>query len=257
MRSPTIARVGGAALIVGALAFVGVFAYLAARFDYPAVLDGSAADVLPRLLATGDGGRFAWALYAFLPLIWIPAGVGAFHALRHVREGAMRVAMLFAALSAVAMILGLARWPSIHWELAQRYVAGGATERAVIATVFDGLNSYLGNYVGEFLGELSFSVFFLLSAAAMLHARSGFPRWLGVLGLFTGVFGLAGMFRNVTGAVDVVAEINNYLLPAWMIAFGIGLVRAGGREPIGRVRLPVLPEPGAGVRAEPALGAPI
>ena len=33
----------------------------------------------------------------------------------------MRVAMLFAALSSVAMILGLARWPSIHWELAQAY----------------------------------------------------------------------------------------------------------------------------------------
>src|SRR5689334_13185391 len=101
MRSTTVARVGGAALIVGALAFVAVFSYLAAEFGYPEVLDGTAADVLPRLLATGAAGRFAWALYAFLPLIWIPAGVGAFHALRHVREGAMRVAMLFAALSAV------------------------------------------------------------------------------------------------------------------------------------------------------------
>jgi hypothetical protein len=86
--------------------------------------------------------------------------------------------------------------------------------------------SYLGNYIGEFLGELSFSVFFLLSAAAMLHPRSGFSRWLGVFGLFTAVFGLVGMFRNVTAAVGVVAEINNYLLPAWMIAFGIGLWRA-------------------------------
>jgi hypothetical protein len=255
MRLPNVVRVGGAALIFGAVAFVAVFAYLAARFDYPAVLDGAAADVLPRLLATGDAGRLAWALYAFLPLIWIPAGVGAFHALRHVHEGAMRVAMHFAALSAVAMILGLARWPSIHWELAQTYVTSGAGERTVLATVFDGLNTYLGNYVGEFLGELAFSVFFLLSAGAMLHARSGFPRWLGVFGLLTGLCGLFGMFRNVTGAVDLVAEINNYLLPAWMIAFGIGLVCAKDHGPIGRVRLPVVPEPGAGVPAEPALRA--
>ena len=253
MRSPNVARVGGAAMIVGALGFVAVFAYLAARFDYPAVLDGAAADVLPRLLATGDAGRLAWALYAFLPLIWIPAGVGAFHALRHVHEGAMRVAMHFAALSAVAMILGLARWPSIHWELAQAYAVGAAPERAVLASVFTGLNTYLGNYVGEFLGELSFSVFFLLSAGAMLHARSGFPRWLGVLGLFTAVFGLAGMFRNVTGAVDLVAEINNYLLPAWMIAFGIGLLRAGDHRWTGAARPPAPTEPGEGVRMEPAL----
>jgi hypothetical protein len=255
MRPTTIARVGGAALIVGALGFVAVFAYLAARFDYPAVLDGSAADVLPRLLATGDAGRRAWALYAFLPLVWIPAGVGAFHALRHVDEGAMRAAMLFAALSAVAMILGLARWPSIHWELAQTYVTSGASEKSVIAAVFDGLNTYLGNYLGEFLGELSFSVFFLLSARAMLHRRSGFSRWLGYFGLLTGLLGMVGMFRNVTDMVDVVAEIDNYLLPAWMIAFGIGLLRARDPDRLGLVRPLMMPSPGAGVRAEPASSA--
>ncbi|HJP60082.1 MAG TPA: hypothetical protein VJ865_08780, partial [Gemmatimonadaceae bacterium] len=74
-------QIGGAFLIVGALAFMAVFAFLAARFDYPRVLDGSAEQVLPSLLRTGDTGRVAWAIYGFLPLIWIPAGVGAFHAL--------------------------------------------------------------------------------------------------------------------------------------------------------------------------------
>ena len=86
---------------------MGVFAFLAARFNYPEVLDGSAAEVLPKLLATGPTGRAVWAIYGFLPLIWIPAGVGAFHALRRVREGSMRVAMLFALVSALTMMLGL------------------------------------------------------------------------------------------------------------------------------------------------------
>jgi len=53
MREHAIIRAGGLALIAGAMAFLGVFAFLAARFNYPAVLDGSAAEVLPRLLATG------------------------------------------------------------------------------------------------------------------------------------------------------------------------------------------------------------
>jgi hypothetical protein len=30
---------------------------------------------LPSLLATGQQGRPVWAIYAFLPLIWLPAGV--------------------------------------------------------------------------------------------------------------------------------------------------------------------------------------
>ena len=48
---------GGISLIGGALAFLGVFSYLAARFQYPEVLDGSAPEVLPVLLATRTTGR--------------------------------------------------------------------------------------------------------------------------------------------------------------------------------------------------------
>jgi drug/metabolite transporter (DMT)-like permease len=95
----------------------------------------------------------------------------------------------------------------------------------VIAAVFAGLNSYLRTYIGEFLGELSFSLFFLLSALAMLVSQSGFPRWMGYLGLLTAVAGLVGMFRNVSNAVDPIAAVNNYLLPLWMIVFGVGLLR--------------------------------
>jgi len=86
----TTVRVGALALIGGAIAFIAAFAFLPARFDYPDVLDGAAADVLPRLLEMGRTGRAVWALYALLPLVWIPASVGAFHALRHAREGSIR-----------------------------------------------------------------------------------------------------------------------------------------------------------------------
>jgi hypothetical protein len=225
MRNVTVVRVGGAFLIGGALAFMGVFAFLAARFNYPQVLDGNAAQVLPSLLATGMTGRAVWAIYGFLPLIWIPAGVGAFYALRDVREGSMRVAMFFALVSAVSMMLGLLRWPSVHWTLGQAYAVGTDAERMAIGATFAGLNSFLGNYVGEFLGELSFSVFFLLSGLAMLARGTPHPRWVGYLGVLTAVAGFIGMFRNVTGIVDPIAAVNNYLLPVWMIVFGISLLR--------------------------------
>jgi hypothetical protein len=217
-------RAGGWALIVGAVAFMGVFSFLAARFNYPAVLDGSANTVLPSLLATGAMGRAVWALYALLPLIWIPAGVGAYYALRRSHPGGMLIALQFALVAAISMMLGLMRWPSIHWKMAEAWGAADAGQRAVIATVFDGLNSYLGNYIGEFLGELSFSVFFLISAWAML--RSGVvPRWIAAIGFLTGIAGLVGMFRNVTPSVSGIASINNYLLPLWMIVFGVLLLR--------------------------------
>jgi len=78
MQQRPIITAGGVSFIVGALAFVSVFSYLAANFDYPSVLDGSAAEVLPRLRAGGSILRAAWALYAFLPLILLPGAVGTF-----------------------------------------------------------------------------------------------------------------------------------------------------------------------------------
>jgi hypothetical protein len=225
----SVARAGGIALVGGAVGFLVVFAYLAMQFDYPAILDGSADQVLPKLLATGNAGRAVWAFYGFLPLIFVPAGVGAYYSLRDGREGTMVLALLFALLAALTMMLGLLRWPSIHWSLATAYAGAGESERAAIAAVFAGLNSYLGNYLGEFVGELCFSLFFLFSALAMLASGRGFPRWVGYLGVFTAIAGLIGMFRNVTDIVSPVAAINNYLLPVWMIIFGVALLRADNR----------------------------
>lgn len=224
-------RVGGLSLIAGAVAFMGVFAYLAAKFNYPEVLDGRATDVLPALLATGDAGRAVWALYALLPLLWLPAAVGAFHALRARSEGTMRLATIFAAISSLAMILGLMRWPSFHWSLARAWAAD-PTLHPTLNALFDATNLYLGNYIGEFLGELSISAFFLLAAAAMLKRDSRFPRWIAILGMITGAAGMIGMFRNVTPAVTPIAEVNNYLLPLWMIVFGVALLRYTRKAPM-------------------------
>jgi hypothetical protein len=136
----------------------------------------------------------------------------------------MRLAVSFAVVSALGMILGLMRWPSFHWELARTWVAEPDV-RPALEAVFNATNRYLGNYIGEFLGELCMSIFFLLSATAMARRDSGFARWTAWLGIVTGIAGLTGMFRNVTHAVSAVAELNNYLLPVWMIVFGISLIR--------------------------------
>ncbi len=224
-RAPSAGMIlaGGLALALGAVAFLGVFIYLAAAFNYPDVLDGAAADVLPSLLATGSSGRAAWAFYALLPLIWLPAAGGAFEALRQRDAAIMRLAAFFAFMAAIAMILGLMRWPSLHWALAQAWAVATPEQQPVLAAIFDGFNTYLGNYIGEFLGETSFSLFFLLSGIAMLRSAR-FPAWLGWWGIVTAVLGLLGAWRNVTGAVGFIGEINNYLLPLWMIGFGAALL---------------------------------
>jgi hypothetical protein len=120
------------------------------------------------------------------------------------------------------MLLGLARWPSVHWELGRAYAAAAPDARVALDAIFRGLNVYLGNYIGEFLGELALNLFFLLTAYGFLASGS---KRSGYAGVAVGVIGLIAAFRNVTTAVGPIAEVNNYILPLWLIAMGVILVR--------------------------------
>lgn len=222
MHERPIVIAGGLSFIVGALAFVAVFSYLAANFDYPDILDGAAAEVLPRLRGGGAPMRAVWALYAFLPLLLIPGAVGAYVACPSSR-GRMTLALVFAALGALAMCLGLMRWPSVHWVLADAYSQSGVDAKSSLGAVFVGLNIYLGNYLGEFLGELCLAVFFFLAGWSVL-GEARFPKWLGWCGIGFALLFVVGAFRNVLPAVQAVADVNNALLPLWMIVFGASLV---------------------------------
>jgi Domain of unknown function (DUF4386) len=213
---------GGLSFVVGAIAFVSVFSYLAANFNYPGILDGSAAEVLPRLRAGGSRMRAIWALYAFLPLLLVPGAVGAYFACPS-SYARMSLAVVAAALGSLAMCLGLMRWPSIHWALAEAYAQSGVEAKGSLAAVFLGLNLYLGNYIGEFLGELCLAFFFVLAGLSLLHEKQ-FPKWLGWCGVAFGFLFVLGAFRNVIPTMQHIADVNNALLPLWMIVLGLSLI---------------------------------
>jgi len=226
MKARRIISIGGWSLIVGAVAFASVFSYLAVNFDYPDILDGAAQDVLPRLRNGGEPMRAIWVIYAALPFLFIPGGVGAYLAVRRANDGIMLMALFCAFLVAVTMPLGLMRWPSVHWVLAEAYEGADIQSQGAIAAVFSGLNLYLGTYIGEFVGEVAMAGFFLLTGIA---ARSAIeiPRWFVWGNMVCGALFLVGPWRNVTGAVAVVAELNNWLIPIWMVAFGAALIQLG------------------------------
>jgi hypothetical protein len=100
--------------------------------------------------------------------------------------------------------------------------------RVAIDAVFRGLNVYLGNFVGEFLGELSLNAFFILSGTAFLRAGR---KQVGYGGVAVGAIGMLAAFRNVTSVVGPIADVNNYVLPVWLIVMGVVLLRGRAVSP--------------------------
>jgi hypothetical protein len=217
-------KIGGLFSLLGGVAFIAVFTYLAIVFNYPDILDGDAYHVLPKIVAGGEQMRAVWVMYALLPLILIPAGLGTHAYLRNKNNSLAVAGLIFAAIAAFANMLGLMRWPSIHWTLAQSFASSTAEQQATINAIFQGLNVYLGNYIGEFLGELTMNMWFL-TIGLVLIAIKGRLRYFGYFASITAVLGFIGGFRNVASGVSMVAEINNYLLPIFLIALGVLLIR--------------------------------
>lgn len=223
------ARLAGLSLLSAAIGFVIVFALLADRFDYPDILDRPATEVLPRLLALGFSGRAIWATYAVIPLLLIPAATGlrAVHTAPAQRTS-VRLASTLAVMSALCMTAGLVRWPSFQWELAEAWITTSPDQRRVLDTLFNAVNTLLGQFVGEFFGELTLNLSFVLFSAVAWQDRR-LPRWVSAFGLAAGTVGLVAMWRNATPAVSLFADANNVLLPLWLIIWSVALLRVRPR----------------------------
>ncbi len=240
MRDPSVApRAAGLTYIAASVGFLIVFAWLAAHFGYPDVLDQPAAAVLPRLQSLGNTGRVVWIVYAVLPLALIPAAIGAVDALRRSdsrNAAALRLGVTLQTVAALCMTLGLARWSTAHWSLATRWQQADDAQRATLATTFDVLNVFLGNGIGEFVGEITLYGSFAAFAVALSVVGA---RRVAALGFVTALSGGIGSLRNMTSMVQPAADLTNLLLPLFLIVLGVVLAR--GRAALHVQGVPVTP----------------
>ena len=211
--------------MLGSVGFVAVFSYLAATFGYPDVLDRSADEVLPALAAGGATLRSAWLVYGALPLTLLVGGIASSRLLE--RGGGRMVARLgvaMATIAAVAMMAGLLRWPSLQWALAERWATASADQREVYAAMFDGANTYLGTMFGEYIGEIMLGGWFAMMGIAL---RGEQRRWLGAGSLLMALVMTVSAQRQLTHAADAISDVNNILLPVWLVVLGLVVFRDG------------------------------
>jgi hypothetical protein len=218
----------GATLVVASLGFIAVFSYLASAFGYPDVLDRGAAEVLPRLLAGGPRLRLVWFLYAALPLGIVFAAAASSRILERGGRGLAGFGTGAGVAAGIAMTLGLVRWPTIQWALAQEWKSASDSSRAALSAFFDAANSYLGNVIGEFAGEAALATWFI--TLGVVFRRTGRDT-LGAVGIAAGLLVAVAALRNMTSLVDPVSALNNVTLPLWLITLGVVFVRHRAPSP--------------------------
>jgi len=118
-------------------------------------------------------------------------------------------------LASLLMMIGLLRWPSILWSLAERWSAATADQREVYAAMFDAANRYLGNLCGELLGELALAGWFATIGLAL--RRSERPRSGAALLAASAIVG-AGALRQLSTTFAPIAAVSSLVLPLSLFA---------------------------------------
>ena len=169
MRSEEPAAVGriGIVLIVFAVAFNLPYAWLASRFDYPAILRSPPGDVLAAFVDGGASLILAWAAFALAALLFAPIAIGVAMVTRQKGRSSSAIAALGIA-AGVTQAIGLSRWVYAVPGLAAGWAASGADPRmrASIETTFTTLHQFAGVGIGEAIGQ-SLTAFWLIGVAML------------------------------------------------------------------------------------------
>lgn len=224
----------GLATLGLAFAFNIPYAVLATMFDYPGILRHSAGAVLDRFAAGGSQLILTWHGFAMTALALAPIGIAlSITRERLVRDPALAIgAAVTATLAAITQTTGLLRWSLAVPGLARLHADPTATEEARRAAerTFDLLNAYGGVAIGETLGQILLVMFVL--QLAWLQARES-ARLTSTIGFFTAILvaigsgeGLALATQSVGSAFGAFTIAGFLALTGWMVATGIGLVRA-------------------------------
>lgn len=207
----------GASLVLYAFAFNAPYVWLAANFDYPAILRRPAGEILHAFAAGGTPLVLAWAAFMLAALALAPLALALARLTGH---GAGVTALGIAA--ALAQAIGLSRWTFVTPGLAAAWRSDAAARTTVEAT-FATLHQFAGVGIGETIGQV-FTAFWLIGVAA---AQARTRRALAALAALAAVLLLAGQAEGLATAIAFnpgplvwSAPLGFLAVTAWLIATG-------------------------------------
>jgi hypothetical protein len=211
----TVYRTGGPCLVAAGIFYVTGAVFSSIIGPAP----GGGEQYLRALAGHATLSQINFALFALADLLFVPAALGLFHALKHIARNAMLIA---AGLIAVFIVQDLAvtEVNSLTLVALTRQYAAATSDAARAAAVAAASYARATLPLATFLSFFVSSVGFLIVSFVMLKGvfRKG-PAYLGIVATIAGIIG--GFY--------VVLPVLAVLLSPCLVAFGIFLVLSGLR----------------------------
>ena len=217
-------------LVLEFLLLTAALVVLGAAINWPASLDEPASVNLPLITEQRGAVLVGYGAYMLYSVLVLPLGMLLYRVLADHEAPAsplLSVAVGFAAVSALARSLGIARWFVLMPALADRYLDPSTSEatRETVSVTYDAFNAYAGG-VGEVLGVGLFGgIFFGLVSVALVRSER-FPAWIGYAGLAVAALLLAGVLEVFGLDLGPVLTLSVTALQLWMLALAVVLLRA-------------------------------
>lgn len=189
-----------------------------------AIMNTGYENFIAALAAVTQAEKLIWISAAFIPLLFIPASMGYYSALRPTSPYIAGFMILAFTFSALAYCASLARWSLIHLNAPELWEKASESDKQAIGKAIVFLDSYMGNIIGTLVAEGMLSAGFYLMAYAM-HKAERFPRWLISFIILVAVwlsFSLLRIPYPVLSGVHMWGEML-LILPLLFIALGLGM----------------------------------
>lgn len=219
---------GGLLLVLGGLLALGTVGLFMA-FGYPGVLAEPTGDILTRFAAGGIVLRLIWYAQFVAALVFIPAAVGVALVGWDGRRTTALLAGVFGVVAGLALALGTLHWTVLVPQLAESYIAPGASEldRALAVSAFESARAYFGTGVGQ-LVAFPMAALFALAVAWPYRRRLPALAWSGAAVAVALVLAKLLALLAVPGAA-VVGALALLIWAGWAALVGLGLMRGARR----------------------------
>lgn len=223
-RGSALRRGTAVLLVIEFLLIFGPTLILGAAVGWPASLGEPASVMLPLVLEQYPAVLIGYSIYLVYSILFWPVAylTGKVIVNGDTENTLFRVASGFAALSALARSLGIARWLFAMPLLARTYTDPSSSPalQETVGVIYETLNAYLGG-VGEMLGVSLFAVIWLVLISILILRNADWPNWLAYFG-FVAAASLVLTLGEVVGIdMGLMLTLSVTLIQFWMLAAAV------------------------------------